>query len=187
MKICLTGSHGTGKTTLMKELQNFLPYYDIQIESLTRKAVGDASKVNFGTVDESERLIAEAYMNSFLNASKNFIASRHMLDVLAYSLYLNKKNKNIDLLTIEDIENKIEQIIREKIFDLVFYIPIEFALPDVALGEEFREGQSDLNYQKEVDLIIQYLLWKYDIPYIKLTGNLNQRIEQFLREIENNS
>jgi predicted ATPase len=173
-RIALTGSHGTGKTTLLKILKEKYPNYDIQLESLTRKAVSGADKLNFSTVDESEKLIANKYMASFVVAPPNFIASRHMIDVLAYSMYLKKKNDNINENTMLDIEEKIEQIKDKKIFDLVIYIPIEF---DQKESGEYREDQiENPNYQKDVDIIIKFLLWGYDIPYITVGGTVEQRV-----------
>jgi len=182
MKLCLTGSHGTGKSTLLKILKEKLPDWEIQTESLTRKAVQNSNKVNFGTTDESEKLISELYMKSFLNSSKNFIAGRHMIDVLAYSIYLKKINKNIKNSTIQAILKKIQKIRSKKIFDLIIYIPIEFKQKE---SGEFREGQQENpNYQKDIDTIIKFLLWKHDISYITVTGTPEQRVEQILKIIK---
>ena len=183
MRICLTGTHGCGKTTLLKGLKEKLPNYDIQIESLTRKAVSGADKLNFSTTDESERLISKLYMDSFLKAPVNFIASRGMVDVLAYSLYLRKVNKNISEDTILMLEDLIEKIKTEKIFDLVVYIPIEFDLTKEEIEKEFREGQTNKKYQKDIDTIIKFLLWAYDIPYITITGSVDERVQQVLSHI----
>lgn len=180
MRVALTGSHGVGKTTLLKALKEKLPGYDIQIESLTRKAVSGADKLNMGTVDESEKLIAEAYMESFLKAPKDFIASRHMIDVLAYSTYLQKKNNNIEDSTMEDIMSKIQEVVDKKIFDLVIYIPIEFELKEKG---EYREGQEDLTYQRDVDTIMKFLLWAYGIPYVTITGTVEERVTKVLNYI----
>ena len=181
MRICLTGTHGCGKTTLLVALKEKLPNYDIQIESLTRKAVSGADKLNFSTTDESERLISKLYMDSFLKAPVNFIASRHIVDVLAYSLYLKKVNKNISEDTILMLEDLIEKIKTEKIFDLVVYIPIEFEQKE---SGKYREGQiENPNYQKDIDTIIKFLLWAYDIPYITITGSVDERVQQVLSHI----
>jgi GTPase SAR1 family protein len=180
MKLVLTGSHGTGKTTLLKALKEKLPDYDIQIESLTRKAVSGADKLNMGTTDESERLVAKLYMESFLSSPKNFIASRHMIDVLAYSMYLKKKNNNIKDDTLCDLENRIEEIKEKKIFDMVFYLPIEFNLSEEELNKEFREGQKDINYRRDVDTIIKFLLWAYEIPYMEIVGSVEERVNKIL-------
>ena len=182
MRIALTGSHGTGKTTLLKALKEKYPNYDIQLESLTRKAVGSPDKLNFTTPEESERLIAKAYMDSFLSAPSDFIASRHMIDVLAYSMYLKKKNDNISEEIMLDIEAKIEEIRDKNLFDLVVYIPIEFAQKEAG---EYREGQQENpDYQKDVDTIIKFLLWGYGIPYITIGGTVEQRVNKMEKYLD---
>lgn len=175
MKIAFTGSHGVGKTTLMTIVAKNHPEYEVQLESLTRKTVNDPSKLNLTTPEESEKLIAEAYMNYFLERKdKNFISSRHMIDVLAYSMYLEKKNGNISDETMEGIEDKIEEIKKLKLFDLVMYVPIEFEQQE---SGKFREGQKENpDYQRDIDTIIKFLLWGYNIPYVTISGTKEERI-----------
>ena len=179
-RIALTGSHGVGKSTILTILKEKLPDYDVETESLTRKAVKDSSKANFGTTNTSQRRIAKLYMESFLKAPKKYITSRHMVDVLAYSVYLNKINKNISAYTFVDIHHKVNEIIKKKIFDLVVYIPIEFPLKEKG---KFREGQENLHYQKDVDIILKYLLWDKQIKYITLIGTVEQRVNNLLKAI----
>ena len=177
MKIAFTGSHGVGKTTLMTIIAEKYPEYEVQLESLTRKTVNDPTKLNLTTPEESEKLISEAYMKYFLeHKDKKFIANRHMIDVLAYSMYLSKKNGNISEEVIFGIEEKIEEIKKLKMFDLVLYVPIEFELPKEEIGSKFREGQEDKNYQRDVDAIIKFLLWGYNIPYVTISGTKEERI-----------
>jgi GTPase SAR1 family protein len=181
MRIVFTGSHGVGKTSILKVLKEKLPDYDIQLESLTRKAVGDSSKLNLTTPEESEKLIAKVYMDYFLNnQNKNFVASRHMVDVFAYSIYLRKVNKNISDITLIDIDDKIQKIIHKKIFDVVCYIPIEFDLTEEETKKVFREGQNNKNYREDIDTIIKFYLWSYGIKYITITGSVEDRVKQVL-------
>jgi hypothetical protein len=185
MRVCLTGTHAVGKTTLLTILKEKYPNYDIQLESLTRKAVNDPAKLNLTTPEESEKLISEAYMKYFLdNQDKDFISSRHMIDVLAYSMYLSKKNGNISEEVIFDIEKKVEELKKIKLFDLVLYIPLEFDLPEVEKGAKFREGQEDKQYREDVDGIIKFLLWGYNIPYVKINGSKDERIAKIVELLE---
>jgi len=175
MRVAVTGSHGVGKTTVLTKLQEKLPDYTIQIESITRSAVDDSSKVNFGTVDETEVRITDAYRAAFYNAPEKYVVPRHMIDVMAYSIYLNKKNNNISPATFDYIEENIMELKSNGLFDLVLYIPIEFELIE---GGDFRQGQEDLSYQRDVDIIIKYLLWKYEIPYTTISGTADERVDK---------
>ena len=181
----MTGTHAVGKTTLLTILKEKYPNYDIQLESLTRKAVNDPAKLNLTTPEESEKLISEAYMKYFLdNQNKDFISSRHMIDVLAYSMYLAKKNGNISEEVMLEIQEKVEKLKEMKLFDLVLYIPIEFDLPEVEKGTKFREGQEDKQYREDVDGIIKFLLWGYNIPYVKISGSKEERINKIVELLE---
>jgi hypothetical protein len=181
----MCGSHGVGKSTLLTILKEKYPNYDIQLESLTRKAVNDPAKLNLTTPEESEKIISEAYMQYFLdNKDKDFISARGMVDVLAYSMYLSKKNGNISEEVIFDIEKKVEELKKMKLFDLVLYIPIEFDLPEVEKGTKFREGQEDKQYREDVDGIIKFLLWGYNIPYVKISGPKEERIAKIVELLE---
>jgi len=185
MRVCMTGTHAVGKTTLLTILKEKYPNYDIQLESLTRKAVNDPAKLNLTTPEESEKLISEAYMKYFLdNQNKDFISSRHMIDVLAYSMYLAKKNGNISEEVMLEIQEKVEKLKEMKLFDLVLYIPIEFDLPEVEKGTKFREGQEDKQYREDVDGIIKFLLWGYNIPYVKISGSKEERINKIVELLE---
>ncbi len=185
MRVCMTGTHAVGKTTLLTILKEKYPNYDIQLESLTRKAVNDPAKLNLTTPEESEKLISEAYMKYFLdNQNKDFISSRHMIDVLAYSMYLSKKNGNISEEVMLEIQEKVEKLKEMKLFDLVLYIPIEFDLPEVEKGAKFREGQEDKQYREDIDGIIKFLLWGYNIPYVKISGSKDERINKIVELLE---
>jgi predicted ATPase len=183
MRICFTGTHGCGKTTILTALKEKLPGYTIQVESLTRKAVDDSSKLNLTTPNDSELKIATLYFQEFLRAPKNYISARHLIDVLAYSTYLQEVNGNILKSTFGYIDNKLIQIIKKKIFNLVFYIPIEFEQKE---GGEFREGQQENpGYQKRVDELVKYYLNYYCIKYTTITGNVSERVDKVLTTIIN--
>lgn len=55
MKVAVTGTHGTGKTTVLDLLQKALPQYTVQ-ESATRLAVS-TKQANFGTTSQSQQAI----------------------------------------------------------------------------------------------------------------------------------
>jgi len=185
MRVCMVGSHGVGKSTLLAILKEKYPHYDIQLESLTRKTINDPTKLNFTTPEESEKLLAEAYMQYFItNKDKDFISARGMIDVLAYSMYLAKKNGNIGEKVMLGIQEKIEKLKEMKLFDLVLYIPIEFDLPEVEKGAKFREGQEDKQYREDIDGIIKFLLCGYNIPYVKISGSKDERINKIVELLE---
>lgn len=182
MKICLTGSHGTGKSTILKVLQEKLPGYTFQISSPTREAVGkDSTKLNFGTTEESQKLIAAKVIDLVEKASQNYVTTRSLIDVLAYTIYFSKVNEE-NFPTGDFIAKQFELVEKhKKDFDIYFYLPIEFDIPEIELGKEFREGQENKDYHKTIDIILQFLLWTFDIPYIVIKGTVEERVEKILK------
>jgi len=55
-------------------------------------------------------------------------------------------------------------------YDLVFYIPIEFPIEKDGLRFE------DEHYQEIIDLQILKLLKRYKIPYITVSGTIEERL-----------
>jgi thymidylate kinase len=178
MRVAITGAHGVGKTTVLDILQEKLPSYVVQ-ESATRLAVS-TKQANFGTTSQSQQAIINLELGLFLNAPKNYFAPRHMLDRLAYSEYFMETN-NIGPDALERAKECLKIVLDRKIFDLVFYIPIEFKLQ--AEGVQYREGQQDLTYQYKIDEYIKKYLFAYKIPFTTITGTPEERAKKILLQM----
>lgn len=171
-KIAFTGTHSTGKSTLVKYLVEFkeLKGYKF-VTDVSRKLSNEGIQLN-------EQTNFKGQLNFFGNRAKellneNFICDRSVYDVLAYSLaskHITPKQKK--LLT------KIFESVYEE-YDLIFYIPIEFAMEKDGVRSE------DEKYREEIRNIIEALLTKYPPKKIvELKGDVDQRLNKIMRELK---
>lgn len=135
MKIAFTGTHSTGKTTLLEALRTEPSlshfYFDANVTRWV-KSLGFA--INEHTSSESQEInMLKRVAN--LNTYDNLIADRSIADVLAYSI-------NSDMVTKESLKYQ-QDLVDNNIhkYDILFYIPPVFPGVDDgerAVGEEYR-------------------------------------------------
>lgn len=163
MKILL-GSHGTGKTTLLKAVSdNFKDYY--VTDGFSRPVYKISRLLDFSE-QEKQVVINElsiwAYQN-YLNHT-NVISTRSIIDCIIYTQILNP---SIDVSEMIELFNQTKDQVER-----FFYIPIEFGFvhdPD-RLNEEL---------QKKIDLLFREFMVKY-IPKEKVViikGTVQERLD----------
>lgn len=167
MRIGLTGSHGTWKSTIAKHFQN-------QIKEIARWVIELKWKpdtLSKEELDDFELVIMKRQIEAEQNMQDWFISDRTVIDVLAYANTMCRPSMTARL------KDMAEMHLETNPYDLVFYIPIEFPLEKD--GTRFEDD----SYQKIIDLQILKYLKRYKIPYITLTGTVEER----LRKIEEES
>jgi len=164
MKILL-GSHGTGKTTLLKEVATKFP--DYYVTDGFSRPVFKISRMLELSDNEKQYIINElsawAYQNYL--SHKNVISTRSVVDCIIYSQILSPDVDIEDIIALfEKTKDQVEYF---------FYIPVEFdfvADPD-RLSHEL---------QVKIDEIIKDFIEKH-IPKEKvviLTGTVEERLNQ---------
>jgi len=164
MKILL-GSHGTGKTTLLKEVSVKFPEYYVT-DGFSRPVIKIGKMLELSN-DEKQYAINElsawAYQNYLTH--KNVISTRSIVDCIIYSQILAPNLDIQNLVTLfEETKNQVEYF---------FYIPVEFdyvADPD-RLSHEL---------QLKIDGVIKEFMVKY-IPKEKvviLKGTVEERLNK---------
>jgi hypothetical protein len=164
MKI-LIGSHGTGKTTLLKEVSTRFPDYYVT-DGFSRPVLKIGRMLELSNNEKQyaiNELSAWAYEN-YLN-HKNVISTRSLVDCIIYSQILTP---DVD---IENIVTLFEQT-KDQV-EYFFYIPIEF---------DFVDDPDRLSHelQVKIDGIIQEFIKKH-IPaekVVTLTGTVEERLDQ---------
>jgi predicted ATPase len=167
MKI-LIGSHGTGKTTLLKEVSTRFPDYYVT-DGFSRPVIKIGKMLELSNNEKQyaiNELSAWAYEN-YLN-HRNVISTRSLVDCIIYSQILTP---DVDIENIvclfEETKDQVEYF---------FYIPIEF---------DFVDDPDRLSHdlQVKIDSIIQEFIKKH-IPaekVITLTGTVEERLEQITK------
>ncbi|MBO6561848.1 MAG: ATP-binding protein [Nisaea sp.] len=182
MKIGLTGAHGTGKTSLAKNLQSNLIKINIT------KICNETPRIIIDLVDDStffqrgKNTTLRQLLIFLFQATEDYfqekeadilIADRTMIDHLAYTLDLfpefeNSAECNALIFSIK----KWMQT-----YDHIFKIPIEFPLENDGVREE------DINFQARIDQKIDALYDKFNIQPIPVSGSTQDRADFILKKI----
>jgi hypothetical protein len=174
VKISFTGSHSVGKKTIINNLINYKPFKEYKIISnITRELLNEYQiDINEKTNQRSQLIIFNKYIEKFL-LIENYISDRSILDVFAYTLYLNKKvNKRI----IDYMYNFCDLYI-DSLYDLLFYVPIEYKI----INDGIRS--TNIKYQREIDNIIVSLIRHYEdrlINIYDISGTAEERTNKVL-------
>ena len=165
MKILL-GSHGTGKTTLLKEVASKFPDYYVT-DGFSRPVLKISKLLELSNAEMQyaiNELSAWAYQNYL--SHKNVISTRSIVDCIIYSQILTPVLDIKDLVDLfEETKNQVETF---------FYIPIEFVFSN--------EDPDRLSHelQVKIDEVIKDFIKKH-IPaekVVTLTGTVEERLEQ---------
>lgn len=169
--IALIGSHGVGKTTLLKHLSQARP--DLIVEDGDSRLVRAYNKEigNTLTKKEEQLLINRLSDKNWPSQVRNekLCLTRTPLDHWAYSLsfgWTEFCEERKALLKKTDL-SKIK----------FFYIPIEFPLEDDGVR------YTDNSYQKTIDSFLKDLIEYWRIDATILSGTVEERLKKLLENI----
>lgn len=182
MKIAFTGTHSTGKTTLLNDIEKMLDG-KLRLHSVTEIARGIIEKGYPLGMDANidsyvhyinNQIIAE---NAQMHGCDIFISNRTLLDPVAYAI-VNRKlpRPYISEYFIEMMKNV--WLLEKERYDLYIYFPIEFEL------EHDGVRPAGEKYRKNVDDVIVSLLNQYKINYIKISGDRDKRKNELFNIIK---
>jgi predicted ATPase len=186
MKLAISGTHCTGKSTFIKDFLKNWPTYETPKDSYRTVIKKKKLPHSKGGTEESQRIILDALCEQLQSYSKsdNVIFDRCVLDNLAYSAWLNLNGKVSDKFLDE-----CRIIVREalKMLDIVFFIPLTKIAPVTFEKDELRE--EDLVYREEIDNIFKVFVQSYQQadgrifdamdapPIIEIFGSPEERIK----------
>lgn len=182
MIICLTGSHSTGKTTLLEFFKHEKGYETVS--SVTRKVLQkEQRKVEEGVSDESQRRVLEAlkesagevWQEAVKHPEKIYILDRCVFDFLAYTKAFRDRGWCSDEF-VKYAEQEVLNFIED--YDTVFYLPIEFKCVDDGVRS------MDESLREDVDKYIrESILWS-KVRAVELTGSVLQRVQKIKETVE---
>ena len=173
MKVILTGTQSTGKSTVLYEFEKTGANV---ITEVVRKLSKEGVKINEMGDEEGQKKIFDTYKELLGNG--NYISDRGLTDVAAYTWHLVSEGKIHPSILWEQLED-IDEFFNDHNDVLVCYFPIEFPVVDDgvrSLDEEFR---------KKIDIYIKDILDSRNIKYITVTGSVENRVNQIKNAIEN--
>lgn len=166
-KIVFTGTHSTGKTTLLKEFAD--KGYKI-ITEVVRELAKTGVKINKDGDYDGQTIIFNKYQEKLL-LEDNFISDRCLVDVLAYTKYLVDEGKvdkelyNSQLMSFI-LFNKMRP-------DIVYcYFPIEFDMVEDGVRVQ------DDDFRKAIDSNILYILNSTGTKYMTIKGTHEERVDK---------
>lgn len=178
MFIVFTGTHSTGKTTMLDKLKEvYSPLGFTFHNSVTRYAESKGIKINKEVSDADQLFMIKLYEDYEKNnlLSGDNIMDRCLIDTLGYSQYFYNKGL-ISKDTLDYIHKSM--VFRLKMYDIVFYFPIEFN--NILDGTRVDDDE----FRISVDNNIQKILKINNIKYIIVKGNIEERFKIMREEID---
>lgn len=186
MKIAVVGSQNMGKSTFVKDFITNWPMYTTTDKSYREMLQEKNLPHSKESTEETQKEILNFLTDQIINSAGNdfFITDRCVLDVLAYSSWLNLNGKLSDKLLDEQ-----RVMIREtlKMFDIIFFVPLTKVAQVPIENDGFRE--IDETFREEIDNIFKVFSESYnradgrvfpkeDSPaLIEIFGNKEERIK----------
>lgn len=176
MKYVLTGSHGTGKTTIINSMYDWLEEKNIKPiinSSSARKIKQSGRLINDDGDDIVQMIVNSSHIVNF--REDNWFADRCIIDSFSYAVYQYKIGKvskevyDISLYMVKQFAG---------LYDKIFYIPIEFVLTNDG------DRKDEVNFQKEIDSIISGTVSDLRLSIVMVTGSVEERIETIKKHIQ---
>jgi nicotinamide riboside kinase len=179
MKIALTGSSSTGKTTQAKRLMEIPSFADVVGEFVTEDARSLLRSLGHTSMDAMSRTDLRRFQELYLEQKSNnersrerFLADRSYVDVAAY--WLVRDSFDLPLSKQQSFERRCRELARG--YDLHIHFPfgqIPFA------SDGYRS--EDLDFHRRIGAKILELLRDWDVKFVSIeSSDLESRLRQIL-------
>lgn len=175
MRISVSGSHSTGKTTLVdtvsSRLEFIYPGKCCRIQEVARIVIARGFPLNRDATIHSyfhyvlEQLRAERFADL-----PYVVSDRSLVDLLAY--VRTNANPAIPSYFVAMLEEVF--LCESHYFDLYCFLPVEFSL----VMDDVRPA--DREYQLAIDHTLRELLIEYKLPYEIIQGDIESRTEKVI-------
>ena len=170
----LTGTHSTGKSTLLSKLKEVYPNFYFNDSSTRDVTTKEERRLNEISDDSQNKLfkaieVKEVELLQVSNILPIFM-DRSIVDFTAYTLTFNKQGKISDTFAAM-MQYECEKRLSKNQYDKIFYLPIEFDIVDDGIRS------IDKELQRSVDIEIRTLL-SNQTNVITLTGTIDERLKQ---------
>jgi len=192
MRIAISGTANTGKTTLVQDFLKRWPTFKT-VEKTYRHFLKNGEHSS-KTTSTTQRTLAEWFIEQIkqFGPEDNVIFDRCTLDVLVHTLW-GVHHETISAKFADEIIPQIKESLRN--LDIIFYIPFDDNIPIVDDGIR----DTDVTYIKEIDAFFRIMYEDYikadketfiifpkdDMPaFIPINGSREQRIAQIAEYVD---
>lgn len=171
MRIAITGSFSTGKTTLGLAASEKLGL--TLLPEVARQVAAEGFKLDKDATVEAETLIfLRQYFAELTH--EEFVADRSLVDVLAYAAWvLEHRERTKEFALWETCVSIASHRLRSS-YTHVFHLPIEFDIVPDGLRP------MDPAFQADIDARIVEILEANSIAYQTLTGSVEARLDDLI-------
>jgi hypothetical protein len=174
MRIAISGTHSSGKSTLVEALAEELPQYTIVDEPYSLLQEEGYEFSESPSLEDFE-LQLERSIENLEESSPNIIFERCPADILGYLL----THTDVESFDLEKWLPHIQSAIRK--LDLIIFLPIEE--PDRIV----LPFSQDAAYRRRVDEKLREIIlenqFDFEVDVLEVTGSLSIRIERVLAYI----
>jgi len=176
MRIAISGTHFSGKTTLIEALSEVLPQYTTLEEPYHLLAEEGHEFAEFPSIEDFE-LMLERSIENLEDSVQNTIFDRCPVDILGYIL----SHIDVEAFDLEEWLPRIQSAIKK--LDLIVFLPIE--RPDRIV----LPLSQDINFRRRVDEKLQEIIienkFNFTVEILEVRGSSQKRVEQVLEHIRN--
>lgn len=171
MRVAVSGTHATGKSTLVAELARHLPGYEV-VEEPYYKLLGEGELfLGLPSLDDFEQLLGQSVAELEAERGPNVLFDRCPADYLGYVAALATVSPRV----VGPWFNRVCDAIAT--LDLVVFVPIEH--PDRIDGQiEQRRLRKRVN--EEIREILVDDAWGIGVPALEVSGTVEQRVRKVL-------
>ena len=173
MRIAISGSHQTGKSTLAEALAAALPDYALIPESYYDLAGEGEPLAEMPDLDTFEQLFA-ASIELLSSCDDNSILDRCPYDMLAYLVSHNESDRFELRRWLGELQTTMQRL------DLIVFVPIE--APDRIPDIDHRRLRERVDEEVRRLAMEDYL--GFGVPAIEVAGSPTQRLQTVLSHIK---
>lgn len=167
MRIAISGAQSVGKSTLIESLKKDLFFEKFIFKGdVARTLKAEGIPINEQGNDITQIMVTARFLEIF--AYDNCICDRSILDCMTYTHYHYTRNE-VSKKTLELVYHVFKYLIYK--YDILYYIPPQFDIVHDGIRSDSKP------FQSTTDQIMQQYLKDFKVPYIELTGTVEERVK----------
>jgi predicted ATPase len=176
MRIAISGTHFSGKSTLVEALYEALPHYITVEEPYLALQEEGYEFAELPTIEDFE-LQLERSIENLDESSPDIIFDRCPADILGYLLL----HADAEAFDLQEWLPRVQTAIRK--LDLVAFLPIEE--PDRIVLPFSQDAAYRQSVDEKLKEVILQNLFDFETDVLEVTGSPQRRVEQVLSHIRN--